>query len=117
LLKMLKLSLCLIIKHNAMKTSGGGGGGEGIAPPFLTAALDGDEWSASRPCRFTPGEKAPGTHWIGRWVGLRVGPDDVEKRKFLTLRGLELRLLGRPARSLSLYRLSYPSSSYFCSKM
>jgi hypothetical protein len=29
----------------------------------------------------------------------RVGLDDVEKRKFLTLPGLELRSLGRPALS------------------
>jgi hypothetical protein len=39
-----------------------------------------------------------------------VGPtgsvDDVEKRKYLTLPGLELRPLGRPASSQSLYRLS-----------
>jgi hypothetical protein len=33
--------------------------------------------------------------------------DDVEKRKFLILPGLELRPLGRPARSQSLYRLRY----------
>jgi hypothetical protein len=26
---------------------------------FLTSALDGGEWSASRPGGFTPGEKAP----------------------------------------------------------
>jgi hypothetical protein len=26
----------------------------GIAPPFLPLALDGDEWSSSRPRRFTP---------------------------------------------------------------
>jgi hypothetical protein len=36
---------------------------------FLTSALAGGEWSASRPCRFTPGERAPGTHWIGGWGG------------------------------------------------
>jgi hypothetical protein len=36
--------------------------------------------------------------------------DAPEKRKFLTLPGLELRPLGRPARSHSLYRLSYPGS-------
>jgi hypothetical protein len=29
-------------------------GSEGIAAPFLTSALDGAEWPASRPCRFTP---------------------------------------------------------------
>jgi hypothetical protein len=46
-----------------------------------------------------PWELAPGTHWIGRWVGPRAGLDEVEKRKFLTLPGLELRSLGRPARS------------------
>jgi len=37
---------------------------------FLTlAALDEGEWSPSRPGRFTPTERAPGTHWIGGWVG------------------------------------------------
>jgi hypothetical protein len=29
---------------------------------FLTSALAGGEWSASRPSRFTPGEKAPDIH-------------------------------------------------------
>jgi hypothetical protein len=57
---------------------------------FLTSALVGGEWSTSRPGRFTPGERAPGTHWIGGWAGLRAGVDDLEKRKFLTLPGLEL---------------------------
>jgi hypothetical protein len=78
---------------------------------LLTSALVGGEWSASRPCRFTPGERTLGTHWIGGWVGPRAGLDDVVKRKFLTLPGLELRPLGLPARSQSLYRLSYPGSS------
>jgi hypothetical protein len=35
----------------------------------LTLALDGGEWSASHPGCFTPKERAPGTHWIGGWVG------------------------------------------------
>jgi hypothetical protein len=35
-------------------------GSGGIASPFLTSAVDGGEWSASRPGRFTPG-----THCIG----------------------------------------------------
>jgi hypothetical protein len=43
-------------------------------------------------------------------VGLRAGLDDVEKRKFLTLPGLELRPLRCPARSQSLYGLSCPGS-------
>jgi hypothetical protein len=71
---------------------------------FLTSALVGGEWSASRTSRFTPGERAPGTHWIEGWMNLRVGLDDAEKRKFLPLPGLELRPLGRPGRNQSLYR-------------
>jgi hypothetical protein len=43
-------------------------------------------------------------------VAPRTGLDDVEERKFLTLPGLELRPLRRPARSQSLYRLRYPGS-------
>jgi hypothetical protein len=82
---------------------------------FLTSALARGEWSASRPGRFTPRERAPGTHWIGGWVDPRAGVDDVEKRKFFTLPGLELQPLGRPARSQSLYRLRYPGSPN-CSK-
>jgi hypothetical protein len=74
----------------------------------LTSALVGGEWSASRPGLFTLGERAPSTHWIRGWAGPRIGPDYVKRRKFLPLPGLELRPLGRPARSQSLYRLSYP---------
>jgi hypothetical protein len=76
---------------------------------FLTSSLVGGEWSASRPGYFTYGERAPGTHWIGVWVGPRFGLEDVEMRKFLTLPGLELRTLCHPALSQSLYRLSYPN--------
>jgi hypothetical protein len=47
---------------------------------------------------------------IGGWVDPRAGLDDVEKRKFLTLPGLELRPLGCPARRQSLYRLRCPGS-------
>jgi hypothetical protein len=62
---------------------------------FLTSALAGGEWSASRP---------------GRWVDPRAGLDDLEKRKFFTLLRLELRPPCRPARSQLLYRLRYPGS-------
>jgi hypothetical protein len=47
-------------------------GSEGIAASFVTSALDGGDWSTSRPCRFTPGEVAPGTHSKGIWVGPRA---------------------------------------------
>jgi hypothetical protein len=46
------------------------GGGDVYIHIFLASALAGGEWSASSPCHFTPGERAPGTHWIGGWVGL-----------------------------------------------
>jgi hypothetical protein len=50
------------------------------------------------PGSFNPGERAPGTHWIDGWMDRRAGLDDM-KWKFLTLQGLELRPLGRPASS------------------
>jgi hypothetical protein len=36
---------------------------------FLTSAIVEGEWSASRPCRFTPGEKASTRYSFGRRVG------------------------------------------------
>jgi hypothetical protein len=57
-----------------------------------------------------PRGKSPDTHWIGGWVDPRADLDDLEKKNFLTLQRLELRHLGRPACSQSLYRLSYPGS-------
>jgi hypothetical protein len=47
----------------------------------LTSALDGGEWSASRPSRLTSRERDPGTHWIEGWVGPRAVLDAVVKRK------------------------------------
>jgi hypothetical protein len=74
---------------------------------FLTPVLVGGEWSVSRPYIFTPRERAAGTLWIGGLVDPTAGLDDKEKPQFFTLLGLELRTLGRPARSQSLYRLGY----------
>jgi hypothetical protein len=45
-------------------------------------------------------------------VGPRAGLDDVEKRKFLTLVGLELRRLGRPARSAVAIPTALPGSAF-----
>jgi hypothetical protein len=51
---------------------------------FLTSALDGGEWSASRPGRaFTPGERTPGAHWTGGWVDPRAGLDIEARGKIL----------------------------------
>jgi hypothetical protein len=51
---------------------------------FSTSALDGGEWSASFPGRaFTPGERTPGTHCTGGWVGPRAGLDTEARGKIL----------------------------------
>jgi hypothetical protein len=64
------------------------GGVDVLIHIFLTSALAGGEWSASHTGRFTPSKG---------WVDPRAGLDDVVGRKFLTLPGLELRPLSRPA--------------------
>jgi hypothetical protein len=45
----------------------------------LISAIYGGELSASRPGRFTLGERDPGIHCIGGWVDPRAGLDDMEK--------------------------------------
>jgi hypothetical protein len=37
--------------------------------------------SVSRSGHFAPRKRAPGTHWIGGWVGDRAGLNKVAKRK------------------------------------
>jgi hypothetical protein len=73
----------------------------------LTSALGGGEWSASRPGRFTPGERVTGTHWIGSWVGFRAVLDAVMKRKIPSpCRDLNPH---HPARSQALYHWAMPA--------
>jgi hypothetical protein len=63
------------------------GGEEYSTYSFSTSALDGGEWSASRPGRaFTPGERTHGTHCTGGWVGPRAGLDAKATGKILCLR-------------------------------
>jgi hypothetical protein len=50
---------------------------------FFISALAGGEWSASRRGRFTPGERDPGTNWIGGWVDCRICLEDMGTRKIL----------------------------------
>jgi len=48
---------------------------------FLTSTLDGSDWSALRPGRFTPGEGASSTHTTGGWADPRTGPNAAAKEK------------------------------------
>jgi hypothetical protein len=74
-----------------------------IAPPFLISACFGGDWSAPRPGRFTPGQRAAGTPWMGGRMGPRGGLDTMEKIKSFLCRESNP---GRPACASSLYRLS-----------
>jgi hypothetical protein len=50
---------------------------------FTTSALDGGEWSVSRPGRDLPSGK--GRHWKGCWVGPRAGLDTETRGKISCL--------------------------------
>jgi hypothetical protein len=68
-------------KQSSPSTRHGGAWGERrySSYSFSTSALDGGEWSASRPGRaFTPG-----TQCTGGWVGLRAGLDTEDRGKIL----------------------------------
>jgi hypothetical protein len=75
-----KQSLCFFLtKHHSMKAYWGEW--RYSFRHSLNLALHRREWSASRLGRFIPRERAPGTHWIGGWVGPRAVLDAVMKRK------------------------------------
>jgi hypothetical protein len=69
-----KLSLCF---NWAPRYEGEMGEWRYSSTRSLTLALDGGEWSASRP---RPREIAPGTDWKRGWVGPRTYMDEVVKR-------------------------------------
>jgi hypothetical protein len=52
-----------------------------ICPRSLDVGASGGEWSASRPGRFAPRERAAGSPWIGCWVDSRAGLDATVKRE------------------------------------
>jgi hypothetical protein len=92
--KKVQLSLCLT---NYALRDEGVGGVDVLIHVFLTSTLVGGEWSASRPGCFSPGERA--------WYSLHTILGGAQNwRKFLTIPGLEIRPLCRPAHSKSLYR-------------
>jgi hypothetical protein len=53
--------------------------------PFLTLTLDGDEWSAWT-VALQLKERAPGTHCIGDWMGIRAGLQAMRRREVLICR-------------------------------
>jgi hypothetical protein len=54
--------------------------------------------------RFTPGERTPGTHWTGGWVGSRAGLDTEARGNIISpLPGIEPLSPGRPVRSQTPY--------------
>jgi hypothetical protein len=56
------------------------------------------------PAAIYPGERTPGTHLTGGWVGPRAGLDtDVRRKILLPLPGIESRWRSRPVRSETLY--------------
>lgn len=57
---------------------------------------------------FSPWEKAPGANWIGGWVFLRAGLDDMEKKKYLATANNRTPAIQTVARRQA--TLSYPSS-------
>jgi hypothetical protein len=80
-----------------------------------TSPLDGGGWSASRPCRFTPWEIAPGTHWVGCWSDHKSVGDVWREKNASYLPRIEYRFLGRPAHSqiTNLTELSRPGNSVY----
>jgi hypothetical protein len=79
-----------------MKTYGGSGC---IGPGFLD--LDNSRrWLVGfRPWPLYPREKSHATHCVGSWVGPKACLNDVQKRNFLNLLGLELGPLIRSTRN------------------
>jgi hypothetical protein len=74
---------------------------------FFASKLVG-EWSASRPGRFTAGERSPGNRGIGGRVCPRTGVDDVNRRKMLPLENSTP--TPRPFSPQPVAILRYPSS-------
>jgi hypothetical protein len=74
--------------------------------PFVTSALEGSVWLASRPGRFTPAKDPVPTVQEAGWA---PGPVRTCTKN---LAPIGIQSPDRPARSQSLYQLSYPVHSY-----
>jgi hypothetical protein len=69
-------------------------------------ALEGVRGQRQAPAALHPRER-PGTHCTGGWFGPRAGLDRCGKSRLTWIRSPD-----RPARSQSLYRLSYPAHGF-----
>jgi hypothetical protein len=79
---------------------------------LLTSALDGVSGQRHAAAALCPGERTPGTHCTGGWLGPRAGLDtEIREKNPLPLSGIEPRSPGRPVRCQTLYWLSYPGST------
>jgi hypothetical protein len=68
---------------------------------FLTSAIYGSEWSASRSDRFTSGTQVPGINWNGAWLCQEPPWEFLKMEIFLSPRGIKRPIHGRPTRSLA----------------
>jgi hypothetical protein len=97
------------VKVPRNRPEGPGGGGRGIALLLLDLGARRGWVVSTTPRPLYPRER-PGTHCTGGWVGPTAGLDVCEKSRPPT----GIRSPDRPARSQSLYRLSYPGPILFC---
>jgi hypothetical protein len=79
------------------------GGDDVCTHVFLTSTLVGDEWSASRPGRFTQVKELQVP--VGQEAELEPEPIWTKKRTFFIVSGLELQPFRCPACSQQLNRL------------
>jgi hypothetical protein len=58
--------------------------------------------------RFSPSERTPGTHWIGGWMGLRIGLDIEARRKLFASDGNQISVVQSVETEISLRSELYP---------
>jgi hypothetical protein len=79
------VGLCRLKKQSSPATSHGGTWGErrSSSYSFLTLALDGVSGQRHAMAALCPGERIPGIHCTGGWVGPRAGLDTEARGKIL----------------------------------
>ena len=93
-LSMVQFWLCLI-KRTDYRTYC-----EGITPRILNPCTRCRWLVTFTPRPFYPQSKHTGTHWLGGYIRVTAGLDNVRNRNMLPLPGMELRILNSAVRSL-----------------